>query len=129
MYYLYFFIGWFIGLFVSSFTLIQVLIVLFFGLPVTRELGSQGMIIKDNGIVKRYMISLTILPLVFMVVSYFVYVIIPQLFSGFIFGGVMTLFFGLGKVGKNSSNVSDYVEANEKYFNTEKDDIISILNK
>ena len=129
MYFLYFFIGWFIGLFISSFTIIQALIVLFFGFPVTRELEGLGMIIKDNGIVKRYVISLTILPLIFMVVSYFVYAIFPQLFSGFIFGGAMTLFFGLGKVGKNPSNISDYVEANEKYFNTEKDNIVSILNK
>lgn len=126
---LFFIIGWIIGLFVASFTLIQILIILFFGFPTTRKLEQLDMINKDNGIIGRYCISLIIISVIFLGITYIIYIFFTQLLSGFIIGGILVIIFGIGKVGANPDNIKDYLVSNSKYFKASGDEIFGAITR
>lgn len=114
------FVGFFIGLFVSSFGLLQALICIFFGIPTARKLTSQGVFVNPNPIAKRYFISASILFLIFIGISFVVYIFAPDsIFKGYSVGAVLTLILGLGKIGGNKNNISDFLATNKKYINSE----------
>lgn len=116
------------GLLVSSFTLIQILIILFFGIPTTIRLRRANAI-GNNNIIKSDVISLIILLSLFLFVFYISIIFSEVFFAGFIFGILWILLFGIGQIGKNSNNVSDYIQANARYFNIEKEEIAKIIMK
>lgn len=127
---IYFFLAWIVGLFVTSFTIIQVLTILFFGIPTTRSLTKSGQLIKNNGIIKKYLISMVFLLFFFLLITLMVLGFFPDIFSGYVFGGGMALLFGLGKVGANEDNMSDYVQSNKEHFDKNAPDIFSrIIDK
>jgi hypothetical protein len=41
------------------------------------------------------------------------------MFTGYVVGAVVTLFFSLGQIGGNKNNVSDFLETNAQYLNKE----------
>ena len=127
MYLVYSMIGWIIGLFVVSYTIIQILIILFFGFPITRKLEKTDLLNKNNAITKRYIYSLLLLSLIFIAISYGIYVFIPQILGGYIFGGIMIMVLGIGKIGKNMNNISDYLNSNRKYLKTDDEVIIEAI--
>lgn len=109
---------WLIGMGVSSFTLIPVLIILVFGIPTTRKLEKMKVLKENNGIVKGYLITLIILPIVFLATAIVTLLFFPNGIIGFLIGVGMTFLFGLGQIGKNKNNVTDYVETNKRHFAT-----------
>jgi hypothetical protein len=109
---------WFLGLLIASFTLIPILIILAFGIPTTRRLERLGVLKKGNGIVKGYMVTMVILPIIFIAVVWLTLTFVPNGIIGFAIGTGMTFLFGLGKIGRNLNNVRDYIETNQRHFTT-----------
>lgn len=113
-----FIVFWFIGLLVTSFTLIPVLIILAFGIPTTQRLEKLKVLKENNGIIKKYSISLLILTTVFLAMILITYSVFPNGLIGILFGGGMVFLFGIGQIGRNEKNTQDYVETNKDKFST-----------
>lgn len=124
---LYFFIGWMVGIFVISFTLIQALIIIFFGIPTTITFNKSGRLKKNNGILKRYFISLLVLLFLFGLINLIVFSFSSALAWGYIFGGGMAMLLGLGKIGLNQDTMEDYVQSNKQYFDDSAPSVFSTL--
>ncbi len=107
---------WILGLILTSFTLLPILIILVFGIPTTNKLTRKSLLKPDNGIIKRYLTSITILFVIFVGTVVIILWLIPNGIIGFGIGTVLTLIFGVSKLGKNVNNVSDYLEVNERHF-------------
>lgn len=105
-----------IGFFISLFTILQVLIILFFGIPTTKKVERQGLLKKENKIIKNYCVSLVVISLIYVGTAFAIYIFFPNNFPPFVAGVIPTLFMGLGKIGKNKDNISDFVETNKEKF-------------
>jgi len=106
----------FVGMLITSFTLIPVLIILVFGIPTTQRLEKLKVLKENNGIVKKYLVSLLILSLMFLAMTFITNSIFPNGLMGIIFGGGMACLFGLGQIGRNENNIQDYIETNKDKF-------------
>lgn len=115
-YYLLFFLFWFIGLIIFSFTIVSILIILFFGIPYTLKLREQGALVKNDKIIRNYSISLITLSTIFFVTTFLVYRFFGNLMLGYFIGCLFSFIGGIGKFGENISNVKDYLETNERFF-------------
>ena len=118
MYFVYLLMGWLIGLAITSFTLVPIMIIFFFGIPTTRRLTKDGTLQVGNPIIKNYFISVLILGLIFAGAWWVISNFFPSLLVGFWIGAVISVFLGLGKSGANDNNLSDYLETNKKYIST-----------
>ena len=107
---------WLIGLGVASFTLIPTLIIIVFGIPTTKKLEKLGALKRTNGIIKRYFVTLAILPIVLLVTIAITLLFFSSGLAGLSIGMVMTTLFGLRQIGKNKNNVRDYIETNKQHF-------------
>ena len=107
------FVFWLIGLVITSFTLVPILIILFFGIPATKKLEKIKMLEENNNIVKRYLISLIILLMVFLIIIIITFLFFKSGFIGFLVGVGMTFLFSLGKLGKNQNNIGDYMDKHQ----------------
>ncbi len=116
MYFVYLLMGWFIGIAITSFTLVPIMIIFFFGIPTTRRLTKDGTLQAGNPIIKNYFISVLILGLVFTGAWWVIGNFFPSLLVGFWIGAVISVFLGLGKSGTNENNLSDYLETNKNYI-------------
>lgn len=101
---------------VTSFTLIPVLIILAFGIPTTQRLEKLKVLKENNGIIKKYFISLLILSTVFLAMIFITNSVFPNGLIGILFGGGMACLFGLGQIGRNEKNIQDYIETNKDKF-------------
>ena len=114
---LWFIVGWVLGLVVFSFTAIQCLIILAFGMPTTKRLIKLGVLKSNNGIMKKELASLLILTTIFLLIILAIYFWLPlSLLIGYLVGCLIVFFMGLGKIGINENNISDYISSNEKQF-------------
>lgn len=123
------FVFWLIGLVITSFTLVPILIILFFGIPTTRKLEKIKMLEENNNIKKRYFISIIIFLLVFLITIIITFLFIKSGFIGLLIGVGMTFLFSLGKLGKNQNNISDYVEVNKRHFRSSLEEVALIIVK
>ena len=90
-------IFFFVGLMVASFTIIPVLIILFFGIPLTNKLEKRGLL-KKNGIKKGYMLNLIIFPLIFLGVWWAITNFFPAGTIGFYIGTGASLLLVSGRL-------------------------------
>jgi hypothetical protein len=102
MEFLWFFVFYFVGLMVSSFTLIPVLIILFFGIPLTNKLEKKGLLKKDNGIKRGYTFNIIAFPVVYYGIYWAISHFFPVGTVGFFIGTATPLLFGLGQLGANN---------------------------
>lgn len=107
-----------IGVFITSFTVIPILIIIFFGIPHTLKLERLGMLKNGNGIIRGYIISMLLLSTIFIGATYLVYRFVNNSFIGYAISVVFVLVFGIGKVGNNRNNLSDYIETNKRHLKT-----------
>lgn len=117
------------GLFISSFTIIPILIIFVFGIPITRKLEKLDLVSNNNGIIRNYFISVAVLSLIFLGTFYAIDKFFPSLLIGFYIGLVMTLVLGLGKVGANSNNITDYIQTNQKHFKSTSEEVLEAIAK
>lgn len=116
MYYLYFFIAWMAGLFIFSFTIVPILIIIFFSIPHTISLNKQGKL-KSLTPIRNNLISLALLGAIFGAILWALFKYFPvSIFYGFLFGCGISLLFSLGKFGANPDNMSDYLDSNKEYI-------------
>lgn len=123
MNYLLFCLFWIIGLAITSFTLLPILIIFVFGIPITKKLERVKLIKPNNGIVKKYFISVVILITIFIVCYQLIKNFIPNELSAFIIGGVLSIIFSIGKIGNNRDNLKDYIETNKRSFMVSEDEL------
>lgn len=116
MEFIFLFIGWLAGVFIGSFTLVQILIIINFGIPITRKFTKEGQLKDENHIIRNYIISTFILGCIFLGAWLVISNFFPSLLVGFWIGAAFSVFLGLGKSGKNSNNISDYIETNKSSF-------------
>lgn len=90
---------WFVGLIVTSFTLIPILIIFVFGIPTTKRLEKLKVLKPNNGIIKRYFVTITILVLIFLAMFIITNKIFPSGLIGILSGGVMVFLMGTGQIG------------------------------
>lgn len=120
MTYIIFVISWLIGGFVSAFTIVPILIVLFFSIPFTMKLNKNG-VIKNYKPIYRNLLSILILCLIFIATIWLINKYAHSLIA-FIFGTVVVLLFSIGKLGENESNVKEYFQNNEDCLDKQKVD-------
>src|SRR5690606_22078069 len=118
---------WLVGLGVTSFTLIPILIIFVFGIPTTRRLEHMKLLKENNGIIKGYLITISLLSSVFFVASLVTFMLFQRGVVGFLIGIGMTFLFGLGQIGKNQNNVRDYVEVNKRHFKTSVESVVNAI--
>lgn len=119
----YFVIGWFVGLFITSLVLVQILIILFFGFPVTRKLQKAGLLSDNNNIQRNNVISLIILSVIFIGAWLIISYAFPGIKIGFIFGGGMILLMSIGKCGMSTNNLSDYIQSNQRFLKVSSEEL------
>jgi len=110
-------IFWFVGLIVGAFTLVQISICLFFALPTAWKMTREGFLVSPNPLTRRYLISIVVLLVIFGFISVLVYFFGPGNAIGAYIGGiVISLLIGIGKVGANKTNTSEFLETNKAYL-------------
>ncbi len=127
MYFIIFSIFWIVGAVITSFTLIPILIIFFFGIPATQKLEKLNVLKKRNGIIRQYSITILILITVFMGMFFITNNVFPNYLFGILFGAGMALFFGIGKTGRNQSNINDYVQTNFRHFTKSPEEITLLI--
>jgi hypothetical protein len=127
MEFIWLFVFFFVGLMVSSFTIIPILIILAFGIPTTNKLEKHGLLNKKNGIKRGYMLNLIIFPLIFLGVWWVITNFFPVGTIGFYIGTGASLLFGLGQIGTNKNNVSDYFETNKRHFTASQEEVLQAV--
>jgi hypothetical protein len=112
-------IFWILGLIVTSFTLIPSIIIIRFGIPMTKELEREKMLVHNHTIVKKYLISILVLTMVFAIITGLLYISTEHGFRGFIGGSIFSLLIGIWKTGNNKDNVDDYMRTNKRFFKSD----------
>jgi hypothetical protein len=113
-----------VGLMVASFTIIPVLIILFFGIPLTNKLEKKELLKHNNGVKKGYTFNVIIFPLVYLGILWVINNFFPAGTMGFLIGTGSSLFFGLGQVGTNKNNVSDYFQVNQRHSTASQEEVL-----
>ena len=99
-------VGWFIG----SLGLINILIILRFGLPRCNKLIKEGneLTEKLQGLRKTYIITLTIWTVILTIVTILCYKFLGNAFIGYIVALLLAVMLGIGQTGENENNLSDF---------------------
>lgn len=107
------------GVLVFSFTVGNILLILFFGIPFTKKLEKCSLL-KTNKIVRHYIISLFIQFIILFVITILFYIYFQNsYFISLVVGYIFGLFGIIGngnKFGLNLDNFLDYFEVNKRYF-------------
>lgn len=112
---LFIFLGWI----VSSFIILNILIILFFGIPITKKLEEKKLL-KENNIIKGYRMVMTILSMIYIAISISIFYFLSiNTLIAFMAGSVFSLFIARKKLGKNKDNINDYINVNKDYFISE----------
>lgn len=114
------FLFWVIGIVIGSFGIVQMLIIIRVGLPLTVKYARQGIINDPNRIVKMYLGSLIVLGIIVIGIWLLIRNFASQnSYYAFLVGIGMMFLAGLFKSGANKANISDYYESNKAYFITD----------
>lgn len=119
---------WTISMFISPFTILSVLIILRFGIPVTKKLNRLNLLKKNNTIIRNYLISLFFLSLVFLGTHYLLSKIFGLTFSFCILVGLTMILPAIGKMSVNNENVDDYIRVNKDDFTRPETEVISAIS-
>ena len=119
-----------LSMIVLSFSISQILIILFFGVPFTNKLEKDGYLKKDNNIKKGYLITVILNFSIFAIYTYFLVFVFTTyaslLFIAFIFF-LMGVLSKPNQLGINKDNISDYVGVNRDKFK-DKDNLEKLIH-
>lgn len=107
------------GIAVFSFTVSNILLVIFFAIPLTNKLTNKSLL-KSNNIIRKYIITLFVQLLILLIVTFVFYVYFRDsafisLLIGYAFG-FMGIIARINSFKFNIHNFSDYFEINRRYF-------------
>lgn len=118
-----------LGFFIFSFTIVPTIICLLCGIPTTRKLVQNGFIEKRNPIVKKYIFSIILLTIIYIVIALIVISSnSEQTSKGFIIGSVLSLLLSINQLGSTINNLTDYVETQQRYFIKPLDEVLLFLS-
>jgi hypothetical protein len=72
------------------------------------------------------MFNVIIFPIVYTGIYWAISRFFPVGTVGFLIGTASSLFFGLGQLGTNKNNVSDYFEVNKRHFTAEPEEVLTV---
>jgi hypothetical protein len=109
------------GLVVFSFTITNLLLIIFVAAPTTKKLFKNGHLLLD--IKKIHFLSALIQAIIFLSITFFFYYFFTYTFFislliGYFFGFI-SLCFSFKKINLNIDNLSDYFLTNRKYIYTD----------
>ena len=107
---------WMLGNFIGAYIIIQMIIIVCFGIPYSFELKNTG-VLKNYKPIFNYLTSLIILSITLIVVWFLLYKYLAKYIIGFYIGVAISILLGIGKCGKNLLNLTDYYRVNKKYLN------------
>ena len=116
--FLLFCLAWMIGIFVTAFGPIQILIILFFGIPMTLKLHQRKALISLKPLLHS-LISIVLLSTLSLGAYVLTKTFLAEQMAGFYIGMGIAIFLGLGQLGGNNNNLSDYFTVNKKYIKSE----------
>lgn len=118
--------GYLVGLAVFSFTIIQILIILRVGIPLTRSFTTEGLLITPNPIFKHHCISIVVLLSIFILAIWLLNKFSGEAFAiGFYVGSAFSFFKGIGQTGRNETNVKEFISGNARYLTRSTDNVKS----
>ncbi|MFA5387429.1 MAG: hypothetical protein WC322_03460 [Candidatus Paceibacterota bacterium] len=108
-----------LGVIISSFTISNIALIIFFAIPFTRKL-EKIYLLKSNHIIRNYVIKLFIQLIILFMTTIFFYInflngAFISLMIGYAFG-VLSIITKIKEFGLNANNFSDYFEINKVYF-------------
>lgn len=109
------FIWWLIGIMAGAFGLIQILIIIFFSIPMSIRLLKANVLMTTAPIV-RDLLSICIISALFAASTLIVHIFFTLYVLPYWVGVGMMVIPGLGRIGKNQNNVSDYMNNNSQYL-------------
>jgi hypothetical protein len=68
-----------------------------------------------------------LLSAIFALITTLAYVVFPQVAIGYTISLVFTLFNGLGQVGVNKNNVTDYLQTNSQYLLKSQEEVLQLI--
>jgi hypothetical protein len=122
-------IGYLIGMTIFSLTMVQILIIIFFGIPITKKLNKNKSLKQPNPIQKGNYVSLLVLTIIFLVTNSIIYYFSYSIFTGCLAGYLTIFLLSLSNIGANKNNISDYIDSNKKYFSLENQSPEEIIFK
>ena len=117
----------FLGAIVASLTIIPILIMVVFGIPTTKKLEGEKLLIKDNGIVRNEIISIGLLSFIFIGLILLINWLYPDGLTAYLLAVGVVSVFGFGQTGRNGNNVSDYMETNKTKFAVEPSEVLQSI--
>ena len=99
-------VGWFMGIT----GLINILIILRFGLPRCNKLIKEESELTEKlrGLRKTYIIALIIWTVIITVITILCYIFLGNAFVGYIIALLLAVLLGIGQTGENENNLSDF---------------------
>lgn len=108
----------FFGYLAGLFGAIQILIILFFGIPTSIKLQRDGFL-KSSTPIFLDLVSFLFLSAIFFGVTWGVWTFLSSYKTFYFIGVGFILLMGLGKIGRNPQNTMDYMEKYKKYLDSE----------
>lgn len=111
-----FVVGLPLGSLLGAFLVLQPLIIMFFGMPFTRALNKDDLL-HGAPVMTRLIVSLVLLTTLCVLAVVALEIWAPTgLRRGIFVGAIWATVKGLNRVGMNTANLSDYVQANGRYM-------------
>jgi len=108
-----------LGVIIFSFTISNILLITFFAIPFTKKLEKISLL-KNNHIVRSYLIKLFIQVIIFLATTSFFYIyFLDSAFISLMIGyafGIVGIIVKIKQFGLSMNNFSDYFETNKDYF-------------
>lgn len=107
------------GFIVGAWTLLPIIICLFFAFPITNKLYKGGVVLSKNEITYAYLVSSFLLSIIYIVSLIVLYNYFPlAYFKIFVVGSLIPIVLGKihGNIVYNKSNIEEYFERNKKYL-------------
>ena len=98
----------FLGLLTGALLLVQVVIVLLFGLPFSRKLRKMG-ILKGPGTLRSFGLALIILPILFGLATWGWLALVPGRVVAYCVGAFISIMLAVGSVGANPGRIFNYI--------------------
>lgn len=121
-----------VGFLVGSFTLLQPLIIILFGLPTTIKLNKKGLLVENNNVIRTHVLGIVILLAVFIGVATIIYFVFADNFTLFIAGAFVAItmtIFKPSSLGANDNNIADYIDHNKQFFRGSIEDVIAAIQQ
>lgn len=108
---------WAVGSFLYSIGVMQILIILFCAIPLTKTLIQNGYEVNKSGIYKRFFITIVFWLIILLGISIPVFLFGNSYVKyGYLIGLGIAFFISLGKWGRTEENISDYFSAYSRFI-------------